>query len=312
MPELQDPDIFRTILESLQTGVYVVGRDGRILFWNQGAEKITGYLRHEALGRFCRENVLAHCNDHNCVQCGVSCPIAGTLHEGKSSQGEIYFRHKKGHRVPVYMRAVAIRDPHGSVIGAAESFDEQRLVPETDSSESNLAAHHCLDVGSGALTHELIQSHLRENVAFFSEFQLPFGILYVRVDQMDEFRAAHGREAAEAILHVIVQNMKHTLGAAGFIGRWTEKHFLIIIPNCETRDLTRAAENVKRIVHSSGIQWWGDSLSVTVSLGQAVVQQGDSTESILQRAERALESDASREPAQGKGSNLKGLGTSAS
>src|SRR2546426_9517321 len=43
MPELQDPDIFRTILESLQTGVYVVGREGRILFWNQGAEKITGY-----------------------------------------------------------------------------------------------------------------------------------------------------------------------------------------------------------------------------------------------------------------------------
>src|SRR5207237_8214657 len=208
MPELQDPDILRTILESLQTGVYVVGRHGRILFWNQGAEKITGYLRHEALGRFCRENVLSHCNDHNCVQCGVSCPIAGTLHEGKSSQGEIYFRHKKGHRVPVYMRTVAIRDPHGSVIGAAESFDEQRLVPETDNSESNLAAHHCLDVGSGALIHELIQSHLRENVAFFSEFQLPFGILYVRIDQMDDSRAAHGREAAEAILHVIVQNMK--------------------------------------------------------------------------------------------------------
>jgi len=130
MPELQDPDIFRTILESLQTGVYVVGRDGRILFWNQGAEKITGYLRHEALGRSCRENVLAHCNDHNCVQCGASCPIAGTLHEGKSSQGEIYFRHKKGYWVPVYMRTVAIRDPHGSVIGAAESFDEERLVSD--------------------------------------------------------------------------------------------------------------------------------------------------------------------------------------
>src|SRR5437867_971708 len=97
MPELQDPDIFRTILESLQTGVYVVGREGRILFWNQGAEKITGYLRHEALGRFCRENVLSHCNDHNCVQCGVSWPIAVTLHEGKSSQGEIFFRNSIFH-----------------------------------------------------------------------------------------------------------------------------------------------------------------------------------------------------------------------
>src|SRR5437773_10788160 len=249
MPELQDPDIFRTILESLQTGVYVVGREGRIPFWNQGAEKITGYLRHEALGRFCRENVLSHCSDHHCVQCGVSCPMAATLHEGKSSEGEVYFRHKKGHRVPVYLRSVAIRDKHGSVIGAAESFDEQRLVSEMDNSQSNLAAHNLLDIGSGALTRELIQSHLRENLAFFSEFQLPFGILYIRVDHMDEFRAAHGREAAEAILHVIVQNMKHTLGAAGFMGRWAEKYLLISIPNCETRDHTRAAESVKPSVH---------------------------------------------------------------
>ena len=311
MPELQDPDIFRTILESLQTGVYVVGRDGRILFWNQGAEKITGYLRHEALGRFCRENVLAHCNDHNCVQCGVSCPMAATLHEGKSSEGEVYFRHKKGHRVPVYLRSVAIRDKHGSVIGAAESFDEQRLVSEMDNSQTNLAAHNLLDIGSGALTRELVQSHLRENLAFFLQFQLPFGILYIRVEQMDEFRAAHGREAGEAILHVIVQNMKHTLGAAGFMGRWGENYFLIIVPNCEARDLIRAAENVKRIVNSSGIQWWGDTLSVTVSLSQAMVQPGDSMESIMKRAERMLEPKSQNEKADQQNSNLKSRGISA-
>src|SRR5207247_9404576 len=243
----------------------------------------------------------SHRNDENGAQCDVSCPRSAPLPEAKSSEGEVYFRHKKGHRVPVYLRSVAIRDKHGSVIGAAESFDEQRLVSEMDNCQSNLAAHNLLDIGSGALTRELIQSHLRENLAFFSEFQLPFGILYIRVDHMDEFRAAHGREAAEAILHVIVQNMKHTLGAAGFMGRWAEKHFLIIIPNCETRDLTRAAENVKRIVHSSGIQWWGDSLSVTVSLGQEVVQQGESKESIIHQAECALVSDATREPAQERG-----------
>src|SRR5438445_5229057 len=108
MPELQDPDIFRTILESLQTGVYVVGRHGRILFWNQGAEKITGYLRHEALGRRCRENVVAHCNDHSCVHCGVICSMAATLHEVKYSVGEVYFLHKKCHRYLVYLLSVVI------------------------------------------------------------------------------------------------------------------------------------------------------------------------------------------------------------
>jgi len=237
--------------------------------------------------------------------------MTGTLHEGKSSECEVYFRHKKGHRILVYLRSVAIRDSHGSVIGAAESFDEQRLVSEMDNSQTNLAAHNLLDIGSGALTRELVQSHLRENLAFFLQFQLPFGILYIRVEQMDEFRAAHGREAGEAILHVIVQNMKHTLGAAGFMGRWGENYFLIIVPNCEARDLIRAAENVKRIVNSSGIQWWGDTLSVTVSLSQAMVQPGDSMESIMKRAERMLEPKSQNEKADQQNSNLKSRGISA-
>src|SRR5204863_41102 len=79
--------------------------------------------------------------------------------------------------------------------------------------------HHCLDVGSGAFTHELLQSHLRADVAFFSAFQLPFGILYVRVEQMDEFRDAPGPEPAEAILHGHLQNFKHRLGEAAACGR---------------------------------------------------------------------------------------------
>jgi PAS domain S-box-containing protein len=44
MSELRDPNIFRAVLECLPTGVYLVGSDGKILFWNDGGERITGYL----------------------------------------------------------------------------------------------------------------------------------------------------------------------------------------------------------------------------------------------------------------------------
>jgi PAS domain S-box-containing protein len=40
MSTLSDPEIFRNILENLQTGVYVLDRDQNILFWNAGAERI--------------------------------------------------------------------------------------------------------------------------------------------------------------------------------------------------------------------------------------------------------------------------------
>ncbi len=39
MPDLQDPDVFRTVLDSLLTGVFLVGRDRKILFWNDGDSK---------------------------------------------------------------------------------------------------------------------------------------------------------------------------------------------------------------------------------------------------------------------------------
>lgn len=52
MSLFDDPEILRSVLEDLPTGVYLVGRDGKILFWNSRAERITGHLRQDVVGRF--------------------------------------------------------------------------------------------------------------------------------------------------------------------------------------------------------------------------------------------------------------------
>src|SRR6202042_1583475 len=53
MSVFKDPEIYRIVLESMQTGLYMVDRDQRIQFWNEGAEKITGYFRQDVVGHFC-------------------------------------------------------------------------------------------------------------------------------------------------------------------------------------------------------------------------------------------------------------------
>ena len=62
MSELDNPEIFRSILETLPTGVYLVDRDRKILFWNRAAENVTGYLRQDVVGHFLREHLLATYN----------------------------------------------------------------------------------------------------------------------------------------------------------------------------------------------------------------------------------------------------------
>ena len=61
MSDLLKPEILRYALESLRVGIYLVDRDRRIVFWNDGAEQITGYLRAELIGRCCNDQILNHC-----------------------------------------------------------------------------------------------------------------------------------------------------------------------------------------------------------------------------------------------------------
>lgn len=53
MPESHHPEIFRRLLESPQT---IAERELRIVFWNDGAEKIRGYLQQEIVARFAAAN----------------------------------------------------------------------------------------------------------------------------------------------------------------------------------------------------------------------------------------------------------------
>jgi hypothetical protein len=49
-----------------------------------------------------------------------------------------------------------------------------------------------------------------------------------------------------------------------------------------------AEERVSKLVNYAKLQWWGDQLSVTTSIGHAAVQSGDSMDSIVQRAQQGL------------------------
>src|SRR6516165_10588970 len=62
MAGMLDPEAFQNVLNSLPSGIYLLGRERKIVFWNQGAERITGYMRHEVVGRLCREDFLAYCD----------------------------------------------------------------------------------------------------------------------------------------------------------------------------------------------------------------------------------------------------------
>ena len=287
MPDLQDPEIFRMVLDSLQTGVYVADRQGKILFWNQGAERLTGHKRHEVVGHPCRDNILVNCNDQGCVACGATCPFTQTLREGKPQEARMQLRHKEGHPVHVLMRIAPIRDTRGSIIGIAESFDEQKFA--SDRNQQTLAAYGCMDETTGLPNQEYTQYHLSENLATFARYHLPFGILAIQVERLGDFRAAYGKQASAAILRVVAQTMRSALRPSDFVGRWTDDQFVAILINCPDSGVRQTWERIRKMVTCAGLQWWGDKLSVTTAVAYGSAQTGDTIDSLLNRAQASLQ-----------------------
>jgi diguanylate cyclase (GGDEF)-like protein/PAS domain S-box-containing protein len=289
MSELDDPEIFQSVLESLQTGVYLVDRNRRIRFWNQGAERITGYFRQDVVGRFLRDHFLAHSIQSNDFESDPADPLNLVFRDGKPSVMEVSILHKDGYRVPVLLRTIPIRNSHGTVIGAAESFDRNQSASDWTRRQAGLADFGCLDEVTGVPSRKFMETHLRENLMKFAEHSIPFGILVIQVDGMDQFRCSRGPGVVPTILRVVAQTVEHSLRPTDLLGRWSDQLFLAVLMECKEFEVERVGERVRKIVGQSEIEWWGDVFSVTCAFGGAGSRFGDSPEQLLERAETSLQ-----------------------
>ena len=288
MLDLENAEVLRAVLESLQTGVCLVDRDRKISFWNDGAERITGYLRQDVLGRFCGGILLVKFHENKLAICEHCCPLVAAMRDGQARESRAYLHHKSGYAVPVTLRAMPIRDVRGHVIGAVESFVEKPWTSARRRPEADLTVGHGLDALTQLPDYPFTESHLVERLKFASEHAIPFGLLCIQLDHLDTLTATHGLEAAEAILRVVAHTLRNGLAPQDFVGRWSEDQFLAIVANCSESDLLTTAERLKQLAQSSEIVWWGDNLSVTISLGGTLMRPGERVESLLSRTGSAL------------------------
>lgn len=288
MSEFDDPKLFRTILDSLQTGVYLVDHDQRIVFWNDGAERITGHLRQDVVGRSSRCDVVAKNEGNNCFVSESTEAIVNVLRDGKPAVVNVSLRHKDGHRILVRMRAVPIRNSHGTVIGAAESFEESIAVSNWDRRKKKLGAFGLLDPETEVPSEAYMQTHLRQQIMTFAQCPIPFSVLSIQVDQVDELRAKFGDRAVVAILRAVGQTLENSLRPTDLLGMSRGNQFLVILSECPAAEVEKVAKRLKSTVPYAEIKWWGQELSVSASFGGATVVPGDTVESIMRRAEKSI------------------------
>jgi diguanylate cyclase (GGDEF)-like protein/PAS domain S-box-containing protein len=284
-----DAEVLQAVLDSLPLGVYLVDRHGKIVLWNTAAERITGHLRQDLIGHTAQGGFLGYTDDQDNVLDGANAPLWIAINKGSSNGTIVNLRHKQGHRVSVRLFTSPIRDARGSVTGAVECLAEMPSSAKWVERHSALAEYGCIDEHSGVLSHEMILLHLREALAMFAQKPVPFSILCIGIDRLEEMKRRDGPAVLAPMLRAVGLTLENSLRPTDFIGRWGENEFLAILTECSREGLEASAERLRRMISGVEVEWWGDPLRLTASLGGATAITGDDADSIVARAEKALQ-----------------------
>ncbi len=274
---LENPKLFRHVLEDLPVGIYIVDRERRIRFWNRCAEHLTGHLGQEVVGHAV-EDIVQACDRRGNRLSGEHCPVTIALRHGLPQQCTAYYLHKNGHRVALRIRTLAVLG-HGEVIEGAAVLLEETLVCSEESSGPPM--YGCLDAATGIPSRRLTRAVLNECMAGVKESHLGFGVLRIRVLGLEEFRAKHGPQSAVPFLRTAAQTLRHSLDAENFLGCWGENEFLAVLPTASPVTVATTAETVWNLLRHSEVLWWGDRFPIETEVAHTMAAAGNDVESLV-------------------------------
>jgi PAS domain S-box-containing protein len=126
----------KIILDNLDVGIFTVNRGGHITFFNNGAERISGYSRHELLGKHCTAIFEEEgFRDLYQLKESIEDGCARSSHRGKIVT-------KDGEPLPVRADYMALKNEKGVIVGGLATFHDLTLIHQLNQAISGRYTFH--------------------------------------------------------------------------------------------------------------------------------------------------------------------------
>jgi diguanylate cyclase (GGDEF)-like protein/PAS domain S-box-containing protein len=269
--------LFEAALDCRADGIALFDMEGAALFWNSAAETMTGFSRTEMMSGpipDALEPLLPEVDRE-----------INTPHGARGPRILVTAKSKLGKELKTITERKVLCDASGEPIGAAVFFHLAQTpgaLPHGDSSEN--------ETGELETSQRDLEERLELELDDFARGGPPFGVLWIDVDQARELRKTHGVNACHAMLEKIRRALAQGLYPAEIIGRWGDDEFLVIAHERTAEVLAAHAHTLVGLARTADFRWWGDRVSLTVSIGvaQAASDRGETLAQLLARARQAM------------------------
>jgi len=174
----------------------------------------------------------------------------------------------------------------GRVIGAVEVFSENStklaLLEKVAAMEQLALTDPLTSLGNRRYTERVLQ----QQCELFYRTGDSFAVLFLDLDNFKAVNDAFGHEAGDAVLRATARTILNNLRSYDFLGRWGGEEFIAVLPKAAVARIT--AERCCSLVRSCQVEWAGRCIRPTISIGAAVIRQGESAQHVVRRADEQL------------------------
>ena len=128
---------------------------------------------------------------------------------------------------------------------------------------------------------EILQN---EHSRFIRHFH-KFGIIMIDVDHFKNINDNYGHDIGDQVLIQLAKLFEPSIRTTDHVGRWGGEEFLICCTTLETNDIQPIAETIRKIISEAYFEVVD---RLTISLGCAIIQTGESINELIKRADVAL------------------------
>jgi diguanylate cyclase (GGDEF)-like protein/PAS domain S-box-containing protein len=284
-----DPAFYKELLDHMSEGVYFVDRERRILYWNEGASRLTGYTSEELVGRCCQDDILCHVDCGGINLCKEGCPLTACVADGCYHEANVFLMHKQGRRVPVSIRVQPIRAADGSIIGAVEIFLDNSIEMEAQRKAEEMRRMAFLDYLTGVPNRRFMEMSLNTALSEYAVHRESFALLSIDLDRFKEINDTFSHSGGDLALQEIAKTLTASLRPTDIVGRWGGDEFQAIAHNVNENTAKALTERCVRLATESKIvSSDGRNIRLSISVGVTLAHPGDDVSSLLHRADELM------------------------
>lgn len=113
-------------------------------------------------------------------------------------------------------------------------------------------------------------------------------MLFIDLDDFKKLNDTKGHFAGDAALQKVAEVLSEGLREADIKGRFGGEELVVAIETENESDHFRVAEKIRRLISEAAIEYGGERLKVTASIGAAELQPGETFQQIVERANWAM------------------------